>query len=257
MATKYDSSGRQQVSAPWDGITDMPEIIDEIAALADPGAGLWVVGWNDTSGAAEWVNIPNFAGAGADGLVPDPVTEAGKFLKDDGTWGNEATFAGAGAAGLVPNPVTESGRYLEDDGTWSTPPFPAVFFGAGDDGLVPDPGLENGYFLRDDGAWVSVLTASTQVAAGIVGGSGVERALPSGWSCSLTGTVYRVTHSLGLSDANYNGVVCTAHTGAAHASAQVSDRNANYFEVVIFDDENNQVTGIDWGFVFINLGALV
>lgn len=34
-----------------------------------------------------------FGGAGADGLVPDPVAETGKFLKDDGTW---AAIAGGG-----------------------------------------------------------------------------------------------------------------------------------------------------------------
>lgn len=30
--------------------------------------------------------VPVFEGAGADGLVPDPVSEGGLFLRDDGTW---------------------------------------------------------------------------------------------------------------------------------------------------------------------------
>lgn len=30
-------------------------------------------------------------------------------------------FAGAGSSGLVPDPGSETGTYLKDDGTWDTP----------------------------------------------------------------------------------------------------------------------------------------
>lgn len=37
-------------------------------------------------GVTEITGIDVFTGAGVNGLVPDPVAETGKFLKDDGTW---------------------------------------------------------------------------------------------------------------------------------------------------------------------------
>jgi hypothetical protein len=47
----------------------------------------------DSVNGAVHVTAPDFAGAGASGLVPDPGSETGKYLKDDGTW---ATPAGGG-----------------------------------------------------------------------------------------------------------------------------------------------------------------
>jgi hypothetical protein len=40
----------------------------------------------------------------------------------DITTGTPTTFTGAGVPGIVPDPVTETGRFLSDDGTWATPP---------------------------------------------------------------------------------------------------------------------------------------
>lgn len=100
-----------------------------------------------------------FAGSAA-GLVPSVQTQAGKFLKDDGTWAtasgassvdtltdvdltnlangqilkynstsqkwenaNEVSYSDfAGSAhGLVPAVSTQEGKYLKDDGSWDTP----------------------------------------------------------------------------------------------------------------------------------------
>lgn len=68
--------------------------------------------------------------AGEAGLVPAPATtDAGKFLKADGTWTNETTyspFTGTdgntdGTVGLVPAPeTTDAGKFLKADGTWDT-----------------------------------------------------------------------------------------------------------------------------------------
>jgi len=98
-----------------------------------------------------------FAGAGVPGIVPDPVVEAGKFLRDNGTWevpagGGAPVFGGAGADGLVPDPVAENGYVLFDDGSWDAITFD-TFGGAGTPGLVPDPVAEAGKVLYDDGTW--------------------------------------------------------------------------------------------------------
>ena len=52
------------------------------------GAAVDATPTGTTTGAAD-----TFAGAGTEGLVPDPGTSTGKFLKDDGTW---AAIAGGG-----------------------------------------------------------------------------------------------------------------------------------------------------------------
>ncbi len=40
----------------------------------------------------------------------------------DVTTGTPTVFDGVGVPGIVPDPVTETGRFLSDDGTWATPP---------------------------------------------------------------------------------------------------------------------------------------
>lgn len=42
--------------------------------------------WIDTEQDDPSNTIPVFSGAGSSGLVPDPVNQQGKFLRDDGTW---------------------------------------------------------------------------------------------------------------------------------------------------------------------------
>ena len=91
------------------------------------------------------------AGIGYEGVEPETMNDRFNFI--DG-----ATFAGAGVPGIVPDPETETGKFLQDDGTWASVPGGSVpvFGGAGDDGLVPDPVAENGYALYDDGSWAVV-----------------------------------------------------------------------------------------------------
>lgn len=60
-------------------------------------------------------DIANFSGAGTKGLVPDPATETGKFLRDDGTW----TSAGSG-----------SGHTIQDEGVDLTNRSNLNFIGA-------------------------------------------------------------------------------------------------------------------------------
>lgn len=68
-------------------------------------------------GDKQWATLPTFAGSTA-GMVPSAVsTDAGKFLKGNGTWGS--TF-GLGTDGLVPGPATADARYsLKANGTWT------------------------------------------------------------------------------------------------------------------------------------------
>ncbi len=48
----YDSTGRKVMAMRWDAIADIPDRVNEIAALIDPNA-LRYVGWNDTSNELE------------------------------------------------------------------------------------------------------------------------------------------------------------------------------------------------------------
>ena len=106
-----------------------------------------------TLGASLTLGVSDFAGVGTRGVVPNPVTATGRFLKDDGTWSTvpadaakadkttqiatTAPLTGGGdlsatrtigitdftatSRGTVPNPTAASGRFLMDDGTWATP----------------------------------------------------------------------------------------------------------------------------------------
>lgn len=66
--------------------------------------------------------------AGAAGKVPaQATTDAGKFLKADGTWAMPPTYSGAtssaaGTPGLVPSaPSADRLKFLRGDGSWETP----------------------------------------------------------------------------------------------------------------------------------------
>jgi len=60
----------------------------------------------------------------ADSGLAQGVTDT-YIAKGDGTWtlltDRSSVFAGEGTTGLVPDPVSSSGRYLKDDGSWGTP----------------------------------------------------------------------------------------------------------------------------------------
>lgn len=66
--------------------------------------------------------MPAFGGAAVPGYVPDPTSETGKFLKDDGTWaapsGGSGNATSTGAYGSEPGSPTTGDLYLPDsDGT--------------------------------------------------------------------------------------------------------------------------------------------
>ena len=75
---------------------------------------------NNWSQIAAYVNglVPTFSGSGAAGLVPDPGSQTGLVLKDNGTWGQPAVFS-TSANGSVPNPGAVQGYFLRDDGAWA------------------------------------------------------------------------------------------------------------------------------------------
>lgn len=54
---------------------------------------------------------PPFAGSGTTGLVPDPVTENGYFLRDDGTW---APIVLPSELGVIYAGTVSSGTYITD-----------------------------------------------------------------------------------------------------------------------------------------------
>lgn len=52
MAQRYDSTGRPMMAMIWEAIANIPDRVNEIAALVDPDE-LRYVGWNDTTNQLE------------------------------------------------------------------------------------------------------------------------------------------------------------------------------------------------------------
>lgn len=92
------------------------------------------------------VTTENVRTAGA--LMDDELADiAGVKSLTGSNTGDEAVFAGAGADGLVPDPTTESGQYLRDDGTWATPPGG----GGGEANTTSNDGTGEGLAKTKDG----------------------------------------------------------------------------------------------------------
>ena len=135
-------------------------------------------------GTTAWNSLPyyypgtTFSGSGTSGLVPNPGSELGYFLKDDGTWGtpdsatptahatshenggsdeiNVAGLSGKLADAQTPTSHASTHTNGTDDIT--------TFSGSGTKGLVPDPGSEEGNCLKDDGTW-----GTARLPAGVIG----------------------------------------------------------------------------------------
>jgi len=85
---------------------------------------------------------------GVKGAVPAPASgdaAAKRVLRADGTWADQSggiVFAGAGSEGIVPDPITATGKVLTDNGTW-------VLLGAGTPRLeqftLDGTDISNGY----------------------------------------------------------------------------------------------------------------
>lgn len=63
---KYDSSGRKVIAAPWDAINDVPSLVQQFAALTDPGQDSYLQ-WDDSAGSLVWASIPSVANIQIDG----------------------------------------------------------------------------------------------------------------------------------------------------------------------------------------------
>ncbi|MEP2773218.1 MAG: tail fiber domain-containing protein [Fulvivirga sp.] len=74
------------------------------------------------------INASQLQGTNISGTITPSLDDVLKWdgsqwtAQPDVTTGTPNTFAGAGNPGIVPDPVTETGRFLSDDGTWATPP---------------------------------------------------------------------------------------------------------------------------------------
>jgi len=74
------------------------------------------VGNNEIDVDVDEANLTDFAGAGAHGLVPDPTSETGRFLKDDGTWSSVTAAISTTANGTTIKEVTQESDFGPDVG---------------------------------------------------------------------------------------------------------------------------------------------
>ena len=103
QATKFVFEADKFLNYPaWADITSFLQY-DDVDQPVDQNIGYGInFDFQQLSASADWDLIPIGGGGGGGG---------GDFTPE--------TFAGAGTTGYVPDPVTEDGKYLLDDGTWS------------------------------------------------------------------------------------------------------------------------------------------
>lgn len=81
-------------------------------------------------------------------------------------------------------------------------------------------------------------TATAKLYSGYVNATATDNALPSGWAASKPSTGnYRVTHNLGFSDPQKQGIVVVSILSGVVSSA-ILQASANYFDVLTFDGSN-------------------
>lgn len=98
--------------------------------------------YDKTNGAIH-VTAPTFTGSGTTGIVPDPGSETGKYLKDDGTWD---TPAGGGSGGGNTVSVYEDSVLIVDSSVSDM----IVNFDGADFALVEDTGDNEVIISVDD-----------------------------------------------------------------------------------------------------------
>jgi hypothetical protein len=105
---------------------------DGVTQPVDPNLGYGIdITFQELSQSADWDLIAlGGGGGGGGGFTP-------------------STFTGAGTTGYVPDPVTESGRHLADDGTWVAPPTVITDHGALS-GLADDDHIQYHNDVRGD-----------------------------------------------------------------------------------------------------------
>lgn len=92
--------------------------------------------------------------------------------------------------------------------------------------------------VYDENGLRKVNALESSSIGGRVDDDGTALALPTGWTSSYSAPTYRVTHNFGH---QFYAPTVTAITGAGHASAQLTDIQDNYFEYVVFNDENGNI----------------
>lgn len=127
LRTAHDSG----TESPLEDVT-----VDGTSVVSGGVAAIDLTGKQDALTAGPNISITNgvisatdttysdFTGS-SHGLVPAVSTQAGKYLKDDGSWAvptdtTYSDFAGS-THGLVPAVSAQAGKYLKDDGSWGTP----------------------------------------------------------------------------------------------------------------------------------------
>lgn len=225
--------------------SDVPNVITDVkvdnsSVVSGGVAQIDLTGKQDALTAGSNISINNnvisatdttysdFAGS-THGLVPEVQTQAGKYLKDDGTWDTPAggatytaganiqisqnneisatdttysDFAGS-SSGLVPAVSTQAGKYLKDDGSWDDPSGTTV---------IANP---SGTATAD----LTSLQVGNDIYSIPSGGSGVDLSLYANWEHK--NKITTVSHSINNSDTYHSGL-----------SVQKSTLNLNNKEVV-------------------------
>lgn len=99
-STRYLSNRGTDNNPQWDEV-DLATGVEGNLPVAHLNSGTGATASTYWRGDATWSAIPVFSGAGADGLVPDPVMELGYFLRDDGTWQPISIPSGTAFGGWV------------------------------------------------------------------------------------------------------------------------------------------------------------
>ena len=241
--------------------SDVPNVITDVkvdnsSVVSGGVAQIDLTGKQDTLTAGSNISINNnvisatdttysdFAGS-THGLVPEVQTQAGKYLKDDGSWDTPAggatytagtniqisnqnvisatdttysDFAGS-THGLVPAVSTQAGKYLKDDGSWDDPSGTTVIANPSGTATADLTKLQVGndiYSIPSGG-----------------GGSGIDLSLYANWEHK--NKITTVSHSINNGDTYHSGL-----------SVQKSTLNLNNKEVIFqsalfrgYDANNN------------------
>lgn len=111
---------------------------------------------------------------------PIDVTPKVRIRRENDTWLQlNPVFSGAGAAGLVPDPVSETDKYLRDDGTWQTPPGggggeanTASNIGTGDGVFASKVGIDLEFKSLVAGTNITLTPSADEIEISATGGGG-------------------------------------------------------------------------------------
>lgn len=105
MSTKHSPAGRVQITASWLALEDIPELLEQLGELADPGSDAWLA-WDDSidefvflEQTAENVAYDN----GASGLAATDVQEAIDEIATTLVYAGYCTGASGASVAIVVN----------------------------------------------------------------------------------------------------------------------------------------------------------